>query len=84
MKRNKNYKQGIFRAFNTKKYKGSTPIVYRSSLELTVFRWLDNNPNIVSWGSESVVIPYISPTDSKMHRYFVDLNLTLHFLRLNF
>lgn len=72
-----NYKQGIFRAFNIKKYKGTLPIVYRSSLELKVFRWLDSNPNIISWGSESVVIPYISPTDNKYHRYFVDLNVTL-------
>jgi len=77
MRKNKNYKQGIFRALNIKKYKGTLPIIYRSSLELTVFRWLDNNASIVSWGSESVIIPYVSPTDSKLHRYFVDLNLTL-------
>jgi len=77
MQKNKNYKQGTFYALNVKKYKGTTPIIYRSSLELTVFRWLDNNSNVISWGSESVIIPYISPTDSKMHRYFVDLNLTL-------
>ena len=24
------------------------------------------------WGSESVVIPYMSPLDNKVHRYFVD------------
>jgi len=77
MQKNKKYKQGIFRALNIKKYKGTLPIVYRSSLELTVFRWIDKNPNIVSWGSESVVIPYISPTDSKLHRYFVDINITI-------
>lgn len=77
MQKNKNYKQGIFRPLNIKKYKGTTPIVYRSSLELKVFRWLDNNINVISWGSESVVVPYISPVDNKPHRYFVDLNLTL-------
>jgi len=77
MQKNKNYKQGIFRALNTKKYKGTLPIIYRSSLELTVFRWLDNNSAVTSWGSESIIIPYISPTDSKYHRYFVDLNITL-------
>jgi hypothetical protein len=42
-------------------------------LELKSFRYLDKNPNVLSWGSESVVVPYISPADGKMHRYFVDL-----------
>jgi len=76
MKRNK-YKQGIFTPTNSKKYKGTLPVIYRSSLELKVFRWLDHNKNILEWGSESIVIPYISPVDSRAHRYFVDLNLTL-------
>lgn len=35
-------------------------------------RWLDNNANVISWGSESVVIPYQAP-DGKVRRYFVDL-----------
>jgi hypothetical protein len=71
-KKNKNFVQGVFRAQNIKKYKGKFPIIYRSSLELKVMRWFDNNPNIVTWGSESVIIPYISPLDGRMHRYFVD------------
>jgi hypothetical protein len=77
MNKNSNYKQGIFYPLSKEKYKGSTPIVYRSSLELKVFRWLDRNTNIISWGSESVVIPYISPVDNKLHRYFVDANIVL-------
>ena len=48
------------------------PCIYRSSLELKVMRWFDNNPNIVSWGSESIILPYISPLDKKIHRYFID------------
>lgn len=71
------FNQGIFKPIHREKYKGTTPIKYRSSLELKVFRWLDNNQNIISWGSESVIIPYISPVDNKLHRYFVDLNITL-------
>ena len=71
------YKQGIFTPNNKQKYYGTTPIIFRSSLELKVFRWLDSNNNIIKWGSESVIIPYISPTDNKPHRYFVDLNITL-------
>jgi hypothetical protein len=72
-KRNKNYSQGIYNLINKEKYKGSMPIYYRSSLELKAFRYLDKNPNVISWGSESVILPYKSPLDGKTHRYFVDL-----------
>ncbi len=34
--------------------------------------YCDNNENILSWGSEEVVVPYVSPVDGKMHRYYVD------------
>jgi hypothetical protein len=71
-RKNKNFVQGVFTAQNVQKYKGKFPIIYRSSLELKVMRWFDTNPNIITWGSESVIIPYISPLDERMHRYFVD------------
>ena len=77
MQKNSNYRQGVFHPIKKEKYRGSTPIVYRSSLELKAFRWFDKNLNIISWGSESVVIPYISPADNKLHRYFVDANIVL-------
>ena len=32
----------------------------------------DTNPNIIRWGSEEVVIPYVSPIDNRYHRYFTD------------
>lgn len=35
-------------------------------------KWCDNNPNILEWGSEELAIPYISPKDNRVHRYFVD------------
>ena len=38
---------------------------------------LDNNPNIVSWGSESIVIPYENPLTGRISRYFVDFNITM-------
>jgi len=72
-KKNSNYIQGIYSILNPEKYKGSLPCIYRSSLELKVFRWFDNNLNVITWGSESVVVPYQSPLDGKLHRYFVDL-----------
>lgn len=72
-RKNQNFKQGIYKPKNPKKYNGTYPIIYRSGLELKSFRYLDNNPNIITWGSESVVVPYQSPADGKLHRYFVDL-----------
>ena len=72
-KKNRKYLQGIFNPLHSEKYKGTSPIIYRSSLELKCFRWMDNNSNILTWGSESVIIPYTSPLDGKIHRYFVDI-----------
>ena len=71
------YKQGIFRCENPLKYRGPTPIYYRSSLELRLQRWLDRNSKVLSWGAEAVVVPYLSPKDGKIHRYFIDNVLTL-------
>ena len=34
--------------------------------------YCDNNPNIVEWGSEEIIIPYKSPVDKRVHRYFPD------------
>jgi hypothetical protein len=77
MKKNRNYIQGIYQPKNPEKYRGSSPIIYRSGLELKTFRYLDNNVNILTWGSESVVIPYQSPKDGKVHKYFVDIVASL-------
>lgn len=65
--------KGKYRVTNPKKYKGDLQeITYRSSWELKFMRWCDLNPSVVEWGSETVVIPYKSPVDSRVHRYFVD------------
>jgi hypothetical protein len=68
-----NLKQGFFKPTNPKKYRGDpTNIVYRSGWEKRVMQWLDTNTNVLSWSSEEVIIPYVSPIDNKVHRYFVD------------
>ena len=65
--------QGKYRPQNPSKYKGDpTNIIYRSSWELTVFKYLDTNPSILKWASEEVFIPYRSPLDNRIHRYFPD------------
>jgi len=33
---------------------------------------LDSHPNVLKWGSEEIVIPYESPVDGRIHRYFPD------------
>jgi hypothetical protein len=74
------YKQGIFRPLNPNKYKGTYPIIYRSGLELSFMKWVDNNNTILEWGSESVVIPYVKPNPegkNKIHKYYVDFNATI-------
>lgn len=66
------FKQGIFRPANKEKYMGSSDPIYRSGWELKFFRWADMNSNVLFWGSENIIVPYISPLDGKVHRYFVD------------
>ena len=68
----KTYK-GKFRVDNPGKYKGDiSNIVYRSLWELRFMKWCDKNQSVEEWGSETVIVPYISPIDRKAHRYFVD------------
>ena len=65
--------KGSFRPKNPKKYKGNpTNIIYRSSWEFKYMLRLDNDPNVLKWSSEETIIPYVSPIDKKVHRYFVD------------
>ena len=71
------FKQGIFKPNHPEKYKGTLPILYRSSYELKYFRWCDYNPAVISWGSESIIIPYQNPLTGRVSRYFVDSNITL-------
>lgn len=66
--------KGKYRVKNLNKYKGdATKIVYRSLWERNTFRWCDDNPKVVAWSSEELVIGYRCPTDNKIHRYFTDL-----------
>lgn len=65
--------QGKFTPKNTSKYKGDpTQIFFRSGWELKLMMRLDRDPNVNWWKSEEVIIPYISPVDNRMHRYFPD------------
>jgi hypothetical protein len=65
--------KGRYQPSYPKKYKGNfTNIIYRSLWELKFMKYCDSNDNILEWGSEEIALPYISPIDNKMHRYFPD------------
>jgi len=69
----KKWRQGFYEVRNPDKYVGDLKkIIFRSSWELSMNQFLDNNPNILRWSSEEFYIPYIKPTDGKPHRYFPD------------
>lgn len=67
------YYQGYFKPRNPQKYKGDpTNIVYRSSWELRLMSYFDERADVIWWKSEETIIPYRSPVDGRMHRYFPD------------
>lgn len=72
------FKQGKYIPKNPEKYMGDTSdIVYRSSWEYKFMNYLDFNPAVLKWGSETVVVPYFFELDQKMHRYFVDFIMSV-------
>lgn len=65
--------KGFFKPQNPEKYNGDpTKIVYRSSWELKFMDHLDKHKDVIAWQSEELAIPYRSPVDNKIHRYFPD------------
>jgi hypothetical protein len=69
----RNFLQGRYTPKNPSKYKGNAAnIVFRSSWELKLMNYLDCNANVIKWSSETVIIPYRSPKDNQIHRYFID------------
>ena len=58
---------------NPQKYKGDpSQVIYRSLWERKFMVYCDRNDKVVEWGSEELVIPYVSPWDGRYHRYFPD------------
>ena len=65
--------KGKYRPSYPKKYKGDpTRIIYRSLWERKFMVYCDSNTNILEWGSEEIALPYRSPLDNKVHRYYPD------------
>ena len=56
-----------------RKYKGDpTNIIYRSLWERKFMVYCDKNESILEWASEEIAIPYRSPIDNRVHKYFPD------------
>ena len=65
--------KGKYQPDNPKKYKGDpTNIIYRSLWERKFMKYCDLNENILEWGSEIMALPYRSPIDNRIHKYFPD------------
>lgn len=64
---------GSFTPKQPDKYKGNIRnIEYRSLWERHCMLYFDRNVNVLEWASEEIAIPYVSPLDGKVHRYFPD------------
>lgn len=65
--------KGKFQPSYPKKYKGNPAnIIYRSLWERKFMMYCDKNENILEWASEEIALPYRSPVDNRVHRYFPD------------
>ena len=64
---------GKYKVQNKQKYVADlNECTWRSSWELVYMKYLDKQPNVIEWASESVIIPYYNPAEKKSRRYFVD------------
>lgn len=75
------YHQSYYNVINKEKYTGKYPIICRSSMELKFCKYLDNNPNIKNWNSESFSLKYkyiicnesiLLDLDKREHNYYPD------------
>ena len=62
-----------YKPSNPMKYNGNpNNIICRSSWERKFCQWCDRKENVISWASEEISIPYVSPKDNRIHRYYPD------------
>lgn len=65
--------RGRYLPKNISKYSGNVnKITYRSMWERRFMLYCDRSPNITTWSSEEIHIPYVSPKDDKYHNYYPD------------
>ena len=72
-KRDSQFKQGYYAPSYPQKYKTNTKqIIYRSSWEYKLCKWLDLTPEVIEWASEPVAIKYFYTLDNRIHTYYPD------------
>lgn len=65
--------KGRYQPKNPQKYRGDVNnIIYRSLWERKFLVYCDTNENILEYASEEIALPYRSPIDNRVHRYFPD------------
>lgn len=65
--------KGRFVPKNPEKYLGDpSRIIFRSSWEVKLFKWLDMTPAVLQWASEEFSIPYLHPFKNKVAQYYPD------------
>jgi hypothetical protein len=71
--------KGKYKPSYPQKYKGDpTNIIYRSLWERKFMVYCDTRENILEWGSEEICLPYRSPVDNRIHRYFPDFYIKVN------
>ena len=72
-KRGGQFKQGYYEPTYPQKYRtNSKQIIYRSSWEFKLCKWLDLTPEVIEWASEPVSIKYFYTLDNRIHTYYPD------------
>lgn len=73
IKKNYETSKKLYTPQNPFKYIGLDPIHIRDSKEEVVMRWLDQQPKIKYWSSESTIIDYVNPETFVWTHYFPDI-----------
>lgn len=67
------FSQGYYKLINPEKYIGDQDkIRFMSSWEYEAHKFFDNNTRVLKWASEQIAIPYMKPTDGRVHKYYPD------------
>lgn len=62
---------------NKNKYIGDVFPTARSNWETLFMQWLDYNPSILQWSSETLAIPYYDNLKKKNRRYYPDFTIQI-------
>lgn len=69
----RSWRQGYYTLKHPEKYKGDpNKVVYRSSWELTLQEFFDNNTAVIEWASEEIAIDYFHPVEKRPAKYYPD------------